>query len=181
MRRLSRVLSPEGGTSLVELVVVMLILSTVVGALTTAFVEATRSELDSNNRLRAQLDAGTALDRLRKDVHCASAITPAGSASSITITVPSGCPTTGVTAIYWCALGSGTRYTLYRDTVSCTASSKPYADYLTSSSVFNYTGPVLSTSLGTLNVDLQINVRPATATDLFELRDNIVLRNTTRS
>jgi type II secretory pathway pseudopilin PulG len=181
MRRLSRVVRAQGGTSIVEMVIVMLILSTVLGALTTAFVEGTRSELDSNNRVRAQIDAGVALDRLRKDVHCASAITPVGSSSSITLTVPSGCPTTGLTTIYWCVLGSGTRYTLYRDTISCTASSKPYADYLTSASVFNYTAPVSATSLGTLNVDLRINVRPATSTDLFELRDNIVLRNTTRS
>ena len=171
----------EAGTSIVELVIVMLVLSTIMGALTTAFVEGTRSELDSNNRVRAQIDAGLALDRLRKDAHCASAISPSGASSSITLTVPSGCPTTGVTTIYWCALGSGTRYTLYRDTTACTTSSKPYADYLTSSTVFNYTAPVASTSLGTLNVDLQVNVRPATPTDLFELRDNIVLRNTTRT
>jgi hypothetical protein len=182
MRRAVQALRGEGGTSLVELVIVMLVLSTVVGALTTAFVEGTRSELDSNNRVHTQIDAGLALDRLRKDVHCASAITPSGAASSITLTVPSGCPTTGVTTVYWCALGSGTRYALYRDTTTgCTTSSKPYADYLTSSTVFNYTPPVSATSLGTLNVDLPVNVSPAKSTELFELRDNIVLRNTTRS
>jgi hypothetical protein len=180
MRRLWRALRAEGGTSLVELVGVMLILSTVVGAVTTTFIEGTRSELDSNNRFRAQIDAGIALDRLRKDVHCASDITPTGASGSITLTVPSGCPTTGVTTITWCALGSGTHYTLYRDTTTCTASSKPYADFLTSASVFNYTAPVLATSLGILNVDLKVNVNPTKATDLFEVQDNIVLRNTLR-
>ena len=182
MRRLFRAVRNERGVSLVELLTVMVILSTVVGALTTAFVNGTKAELDSNYRFGAQIDADVALDRLRKDVHCASAITPAGVSSSITLTVPSGCPTVGVTTINWCALGSGTRYTLYRQTTTaCSTASKPYAKYLTTSAVFNYTPPIASVSLGTLNVDLQVNRDPNRAMDLFRLTDNIVLRNTRRA
>jgi len=181
MRRLLRQVRREDGTSLIELVTVMLVLSTILGALTTAFVQGMNAELHTSNRFRSQINAGMALDRLRKDVHCASAITPTGAATAISLTVPSGCPTAGVTTINWCALGSGTRYTLYRQTsVTCTSSSKPYADYLTSSSVFAYTAPVQDVSLGTLHVDLPVNPDPTKPADAYRLTDDIVLRNTLR-
>jgi Tfp pilus assembly protein PilW len=182
MRRPLGVARDECGTSMIELVTVMLILSTVVGALTTAFVQGTRAELDSNNRFRAQIDAGVALDRLRKDVHCASSISPIGASTSITLTVPSGCPATGVTTINWCALGSGTHYTLYRqETTACATTSKPYADYLVSSAVFTYTAQVPATSLAKLHVDLRVNVKPTRTYEDYDLMDDIVLRNSTRS
>ena len=38
-----------------------------------------------------------------------------------------------------------------------------------------------STSLATLSVDFPVNVKPAKTVELYELTDNIVLRNSTRS
>ena len=55
MSRVRRAVRREDGTSLIELVTVMLILGTILGALTTAFVQGSRAELDSNNRFQAQL------------------------------------------------------------------------------------------------------------------------------
>ena len=58
--RLSRALRCEGGTSMIELVTVMLILSTIVGALTTVFVQGTRDALCPIPRLeevRARMTA----------------------------------------------------------------------------------------------------------------------------
>jgi hypothetical protein len=182
MSRVRRAVRREDGTSLIELLTVMLVLGTIVGALTTAFVSGTKAELDSSYRFQGQIDAGVALDRLRRDVHCASAITPVGAAASITLTVPSGCPVAGVTTISWCSLGSGTHYTLYRQlTTACTTGSSQLADRLTSSSVFAYTAPVTGSSLGKLAVDLRVNPDPARPSDEYRLTDVIVLRNTTRS
>jgi hypothetical protein len=65
-----------------------------------------------------------------------------------------------------------------------------WADYLTPSStattcsgalcIFSYTAQS-STSLATLSVDFPVNVKPAKTVELYELTDNIVLRNSTRS
>ena len=82
-------LRSERGYSLSELLVVFAILGTVCGALTTAFVSGTRAELDLNDRFQAQVHAATAVEQLRRDVHCASAITPTGASSSIALTLPS--------------------------------------------------------------------------------------------
>jgi len=171
----------EGGYSMAELITVLAILGTVCGALTTVFVSGTNSELNLNLRFQAQSQAVVALERLRRDVHCASAITPAGSSSSVAITLPAQCPT-GSGVVTWCTIGSGTRYALYRAAgATCDATAEPVADYLVTASVFTYTAPVASSSLGSLHVDLPVNVRTTTPSTLYRLIDTIVLRNTTRT
>ena len=72
---------------------VLAILGTVVGALTTLFVQATNAEFESNRRFQAQQAARIAIDKMRREIHCASAITPTGAASSISVTLPAQCPT----------------------------------------------------------------------------------------
>ena len=177
-RRLGR---EQGGYSLIELLTVIVILGIVLGALTSAFVQGSNAEVDLNRRFQAQLDAGTALSRLRRDVHCASSITPAGASSSITLTLPSSCAGGGG-QLSWCAVGSGTRYGLYRMAGStCNSTGKQYADYLTGASVFAYTAPQAGTSLAKLRVDLVINARPTKSVDSYDLVDDIVLRNSTRT
>jgi prepilin-type N-terminal cleavage/methylation domain-containing protein len=174
-RLLRRAVRAQGGYSLVELVVVMLILGTLLGALTTAMVQGSNAELDSNRRVEAQLQANAAFDRLRRDIHCASS----ASVSGATMTL-SGCGTGSQT---WCAVGSGTRYALYRQSgVTCDATGKLYADYLTTTAnLFTYTAPVASTSLAKVHVDIVVNANPAKSVDSFELQDDIVLRNSTRA
>src|SRR6184192_1881295 len=96
---------------------VLLIMGAVMGGLTTVFVSATSADNDMNNRFRAQQTARLALDKLRREVHCASAATLAGSAtSSITLTLPNYCKTySGNASVTWCTRSVATNsYALYR-------------------------------------------------------------------
>ena len=189
----------ERGYTLVEMLTVLVIMSVVTASLTTVFVQASNSEADMNNRFQAQLTARLALDQMRREVHCASVATPTGVSSSVTITLPSWtnpdgtsshCKT-GSGSITWCTRSNGTnRYALYRVVgTACTGGVK-WADYLVPSStatvcsgalcIFNYTAQSL-TSLAKLGVDFPVNVKPSKTVELYELRDDIVLRNSTRS
>ena len=186
MRRIRALLVREQGYSIVELLTVCTILSVVLGALTTVFVSASKGELDMNRRFQAQESARLAIDKLRREVHCASAVSPSGASSSIVITIPSQCPTAqGFTTIRWCVLAppsapSG-RYALYRSTAgTCTtANGVKWADYLTTPSIFTYTVQS-SQSLGKLGVALVVNLRQNSAQGTFKLNDSIVLRNSSR-
>ncbi|TML09958.1 MAG: prepilin-type N-terminal cleavage/methylation domain-containing protein, partial [Actinobacteria bacterium] len=133
-RRVTRRLREQGGYTLVEMLTVLLILGVVMGGLTSVFVTATNADADMNNRFRAQQTARLALDKLRREVHCSSAATPAGSAtSSITLTLPTYCKTySGSTSVTWCTRSVATnRYALYRvDGATCTGGVK-WADNLT--------------------------------------------------
>lgn len=179
LRRLWARLRAERGFSLIELVTVMAIMGIVMAGLTTVFVSASNNELDMNNRFQAQLNARLALEKFRREVHCASSLT-FNSASSVTVVLPTGCKSVGT--VTWCAQGSGTRWGLYRvGGASCTGGIR-WADYLTTSSVFGYTAPTAgSRLLPTVNVDLPVNVKPSKTTELYELKDDVVLRNATRA
>ena len=72
----------EGGYTLIEMLTVLVIFGTVMSALLALFVQGTNAELDLNNRFQAQQDARLALDKLRREAHCASAVT-VSSASSV--------------------------------------------------------------------------------------------------
>ena len=175
MRRLlRRLVRAQGGYSLVEMMTVMVILGTVLGGITTVFVQGSRAELGANRRFQAQLQATAAFDRLRRDVHCASS----ASISGVTM-VLSGC---GSGSVSWCAVGSSSRYALYRKSgTTCDSAGKLYADYLTSSSIFTYTAPVAGVSLAKVHADVAVNANPAKALDSFELIDDLVLRNSLRT
>ena len=178
---------------MVEMLTVLLIMGAVMGGLTTVFVSATSADNDMNNRFRAQQTARLALDKLRREVHCASAATPVGSAtSSITLTLPNYCKTySGNASVTWCTRSVATNsYALYRaDGATCTGGVK-WASNLTPSStapvcsgalcVFNYSAQSAS-SLGKLQVDFPVNPKPSRTVDTYELTDGLVLRNSTRS
>ena len=68
-------LSDESGFTLTEMLVVLVILGIVLAALTQLFVSATRTEVDQDKRFQAQQEARLALDSLRREIHCASAVT----------------------------------------------------------------------------------------------------------
>lgn len=176
MNRLQRLVREAAGYSLVELVMVMVILAITLTALTTVFVQGSTAELDTNRRFQSQLEATTAFDKLRRDVHCASSATIAGSPPTMTL---AGCASGSVS---WCTvLVSTGRYKLYRKTgATCNNTGKLYGDYLTSSSVFTYTASVVDTSLAKVRADIRVNVNTANALDAFELADDIILRNSTR-
>ena len=185
-----RRLFAEHGYSLIEMLVVLVIMGVVMTSLTTVFVQASNSETDMNNRFQAQLTAKLALDKVRREVHCATVVTPTGVSSSVTITLPSYCKT-GSGSITWCTRSNGTnRYALYRVVGSTCTGGVLWADYLVPTStatvsggalrIFNYTAQSTS-SLAKLHVDFPVNVKPSKTVELYELMDDIVLRNSTRT
>ena len=172
-------MTDERGYTLVEMLTVLVIFSTVMAALLTLFIQGTNAELDMNNRFQAQQDARLALDKLRREAHCASAVT-VSSASSVTLSLPAYCPT-GNGSVTWCTSSLGpSRYGLFRKTgAACGATGVRWADHLTSANVFAYAAQS-PTSLAKLSVDFPINVKPSRTVDLYELKDDIVLRNSLR-
>lgn len=172
----------EGGYTLIELIVVMAILLTILTALTSLFVSGARAELDANERFQAQQEARIALDRMRREIHCASGIAAGTGApvDTIVVTLPAGCPGTAgadATVTYSAVYVDANRYKLNRtkglETIKV-------ADYLTTASPFTWVAPS-DASLGKLSVDFTVNVHPSEGWKKWRLVDNIVLRNTTRS
>ena len=90
------------------------------------------------------------------------------------------CPT-GNGSVTWCTVSLGTsRYGLYRKAgAACDSTGVRWADHLTSANVFSYTAQS-TTSLAKLSVDFPVNVKPSRTVDTYELKDDIVLRNSVR-
>jgi prepilin-type N-terminal cleavage/methylation domain-containing protein len=182
---LRRITRSESGYSLVELLVTMIVLSIVLTGLTTVFVSATRAEFNANERFQNQQTARLGLDYLRDEVHCASAVASGYSSSSVTLTLPAGCPTgspSSSTQVTWCTVNVSTgRYTLYRQVgTSCgSASGTLKADYLTGSSAFTYTCTSGSGLLPVLSVSLPVNVDPSHART-YTLGQDLAFRNSAR-
>jgi prepilin-type N-terminal cleavage/methylation domain-containing protein len=175
MKRIRRRLRCERGYTLIELLQVTVILTVVLGGLTTLFVSAMNSEVEMNRRFQAQQAARLAVDKMRREIHCASAVTPTGTSSSITVTLPAQCPTAGGTltnVVYDTELVATDRYRLRRAGV-------PVADYITTGSVFTYTPPATG-KLANLRLDLPVNLKPSDPGKTWRLHADIVLRNTTR-
>lgn len=170
-RRLAR----EDGYTLIELMIVCAVLGTVLGALTILFVNASKAELQMNQRFQAQQEARVAVDKMRREIHCSDLISPTGVSGSINVHLPAQCPSSGGTAtnVTYDLVGSGQRWQLRRNTVVL-------ADYVTEQNAFNYVGPVAATSLGKLTVTLPINREPSKTGKEWRLVADIVLRNTTR-
>jgi prepilin-type N-terminal cleavage/methylation domain-containing protein len=183
-------LSSESGYSLIELLMVLMILGTVIGALVTVFVDGSNAEANINSRFQAQLNARLALDKLRREVHCASAVTPTAATptQSVTVTLPtpaagaSPCPS-GSGAFTWrtCSV-SASRYAFFRipgtDAACGAAGAVRWADYLVTAEAFP--SPTIyaatSTSRARLHVSLSVNPRP-TKPGTYTLTDDLVLRN----
>jgi prepilin-type N-terminal cleavage/methylation domain-containing protein len=170
----------ERGYTLIEMLTVLVIFGTVMSALMVLLVQGTGAEVDMNNRFRAQQAARLALDKIRREAHCATAVT-VSSASSVTLSLPSYCPT-GNGSVTWCTVSLGTsRYGLYRKAgAACDSTGVRWADHLTTANVFAYAAQS-TTSLAKLSVDFPIDVKPSRTVDTYELKDDIVLLNSTRS
>jgi prepilin-type N-terminal cleavage/methylation domain-containing protein len=180
---LQRLRRENSGYTLVELLVVLAIFTTVVTALVSLFTSGAKAELDMNRRFEAQQNARLALDRMRRELHCANGITAtAGVAvSSIVVSLPSQCPTSGGSSIavtYSTSLVSANRYSVRRTVNGTTV---PIADYITTANgnVFTYT-PANASSRAILHVDFSVNVNPNEGWKTWHLVDDIVLRNTLR-
>jgi hypothetical protein len=151
-------------------------------AITGLLVSGTTAEVNMNRDFQAHTEARLGLDRLRREVHCASAATPAGPSASVTLTMPAACPTAGGSAtITWCTVGNGTgRWDLWRYVgSSCSGTGLKIADHLTTQNAFNYGTP--SGSLAKLGITLAVNPTPGKPERVYTLEDAIVLRNSTRA
>jgi len=175
----------EVGYSLVEMLTVMVIMSVVFAGITDLFVAGSKAQTDQSNRFQAQLDTRLALDKLRRDIHCAYTVA-SYSSSSLTLKI-SGC-NGGDTS--WCTVavaGVTNRYRLYRQLgTSCgSASGTMLADYLVSGAIFP-TDPATTQSTGcgclmSLPVDVKISLKRSQTVDTYELADTIYLRNSVRT
>jgi prepilin-type N-terminal cleavage/methylation domain-containing protein len=189
--RLRGRLAESGGYSLSEMIVVMAILGVVLAALVQLFVSGSNAQVDMSNRFEAQQNARLALDKLRREIHCAKLVTWSGGlpTSEIKITLGAYCPTNTAgteTTFTWCTIGSGQRYALWRDNGgACSGTGRKEADYLTIPKVFTAyptppPGPLPAGQLPTLSVELPVDVNAADAKQRYTLKDDIVLRNAGR-
>jgi prepilin-type N-terminal cleavage/methylation domain-containing protein len=177
-------LTRESGYSLVEMITVMAIMSVVFAAITTIFVSGSKAQAEQDRRFQAQLSTRLALDKIRRDIHCASDVSPTSGypRSSLTLTIPTGCGGN----ISWCAVavtGYTNRYALYRQAgSSCSSAGVKVADYLTNTSgnVFvSFAHASGCNCLASLQVDFKVSLK-SSAIDAYDLTDTIFLRNSTR-
>jgi prepilin-type N-terminal cleavage/methylation domain-containing protein len=172
--RIRRLDAGEHGYTLVELLIVMLMLGAILTGLTLVFMRAYNAELAMNKQFQAQQEARTAVDRMRREIHCSSGITPSGNSTSIAVTLPSQCPTAGgsqIVVTYDTQLVSTGRYRLRRAGVRV-------ADYITANNVFTYSHT--TGKRANLHVELPVNIQPTDAGKTWRLAGDIVLRNTPR-
>lgn len=176
---IDRLLRGESGYSLVEMLTVMVIMSIVFAGVTTVFVAGSNAQAEQDRRFQAQLATRLALDKLRRDIHCASDVQPFAT-NSVTLKI-TGC---GGGDISWCTVavaGSTNRYALYRQAgTSCSSAGVKVADYLTSAAAFpTFTYTSGCGCLASLAVDLTVSVKGDTRGS-YELTDTIYLRNSIR-
>jgi hypothetical protein len=176
-----RFLADERGYSAIELLTVVAIMTSVLGALTGVFVAGANGELDSNRRFQTQSEARLGLDRLRRDVHCAESATPTGPTDSVTLNLPSYCKS-GTGPITWCAQTMpSARKGLFRVPGSVCSGGVKRVDYLVipaGTNVFCFT-PSSTLRRAVLKVSLGVNLEPAKRPySTYRLRDAIALRNT---
>jgi prepilin-type N-terminal cleavage/methylation domain-containing protein len=154
-----RKLGDEGGFSLVEMLVVMIIMGVIMGGIVKLFTAGINSNADLNRRYQAQQDGRLALDKLRREIHGACTIsTPATyntPVNSVTLYYPAdlcvaGSPGSTVTycTVFVAASPVGVNpnviahYSLYRKTgASCTGATQIVADFLTAANIFDYLPP----------------------------------------
>ena len=176
-----RQLRAEGGYTLIEMLTVLTIFMVVMTGLMTLFVQGSNAEFDMQNRFQAQQEARLALNKLRREAHCASAVS-AYAQTSITLTMASYCPTAH-SSVTWCtvAITGTTRYGLYRKMGgTCDATGVKFADYLTTGNVFPAYTAQSTSSLAKLSVVFPVNPQPKRPIDAYQLSDDIVLRNSVR-
>ena len=192
----------QAGYTLIETLVVMTLLVIVIGAIADGFTNASKTQTDQTARADDQEAARQALERMRRDVHCASAaiaqqtdpLNPNGG-WTLNLTVnPDQC--LAVTAgdisgngtsdgVQWCTVpvgGATDHYILYRTIVhACDASDAVFqVDHLTRGDVWAPKVVCSPAHLEAVPVDMAVNRDIATRPDrTYELTDTIALRNDT--
>jgi prepilin-type N-terminal cleavage/methylation domain-containing protein len=190
------------GFTIPEMLVVLAIIGIVTTALIQLFVSASRTQVEMTNRFESQQEGRLALDSLRREIHCASAIssTQTGGgwpSTSVKITLGSYCSgaPSGGGDVTWCtSTVSTTRYRLRRvvpalATGATCAGGVIKADYLLTNQVFSSYAASGSGLRAKLSVNLPIDVKPTSGQSTcttstvgcYRLTDDIVLRNTART
>ncbi len=179
MLRVVRSLRGQSGYTLVELMTVMAILGFVLAGLTAMFQSGIRAEVRASREFQAQQNARLAMDKIRRELHCANAISaPNGTAvATVTVTLPTACSGTAATVTYATQTVATGRWQLTR--AADAGAAVVVADYLTASTPFTYYIPAAGT-LGRLRVDIPVNLNPTDTGTEWRLQDDIVLRNTIR-
>jgi hypothetical protein len=159
-------------------------MSIVFAGITSVFVAGSKAAAEQDRRFQAQLTTRLALDKIRRDIHCATDVTPV-TTTAVTLKVPTACGGD----VSWCTLavsGYTNRYALYRQVgASCSSAGTKIADYLISQ---NSSPPIVFPEflhaigcgcLASLSVDFAVSVK-GSAVGAYELKDTIFLRNSTR-
>jgi len=185
----------EDGFTLIEMLVVMIVLLAILAPLTSSFVSAETVQVDQTRRFDAQENARLALDRMRKDIHCAHGVTDpyvndsGGETIVMTETNTTGqaeCPgliQTNASAVQWCTIpvgGATDRYQLYRENNpdnTCDGNDSTFmVDYLTRADL--WASPTcVSGQYPTVAVTMPVDLDPSKLPGSYQLGDEIALRN----
>jgi Tfp pilus assembly protein PilW len=184
IKRIKLRLRGQGGTTIVEMLTVMVIMSIVFAGITSVFVAGSKAAADQDRRFQAQVTTRLALDKIRRDIHCANDVS-SFTTSAVTLKISAACGGD----VSWCtflATGYTNRYALYRKLgTSCSSAGTKIGDYLTST---NGSPPIVFPAfahdvgcgcLASLQVDFAVSIK-GTAIGAYDLTDTIFLRNSTR-
>jgi prepilin-type N-terminal cleavage/methylation domain-containing protein len=198
------VIGEEGGYSMIEMLVVMTILGVVIGGLVTMFSAGINAAADQNRRFQAQQDGRLALDKMRREIHAGCTISSPATyntaVTSVTVYFATDNCVSGTHTVSYCTVASGTHYSLYRKAAAnCTTPTQKIADFLTSSTIFDYLPPNShvttlgggtgsaaittqdgSSTLARLHVDMTLN-QNTRRRDKYRLVDDIAFRNGPRA
>ena len=179
-------LRAQAGFTLVELLTVLVIFTVVLTSLVALFVQGSTAQAELGSRFEAQQDARLALDKLRREIHCAKEAETSGgtgAGAELTLRLPSHCPTSGGSPVdvRWCTVSVATnRYALYRTpSAPCNATGVKWADHLTLATVFDYQAQA-PTRRARVRLELQVDTDTTDAVPAYALCDAIILRNSLR-
>lgn len=183
----------QRGYTLIEVLVVMSLLALVLGGVVTAYVSANKGIVDQTARADDQQAARMTLERMRRDIHCASGAdvrqtldsggNPTGGYTLLLTVAPGQCfgVTEGSDGVTWCTVevgSAGNRWGVYRSTqTSCDSADANFqVDYITKPDIWSRS--CSAARLLGVTVDMPVNRDPVTrAGRTYTLRDTIALRN----
>jgi prepilin-type N-terminal cleavage/methylation domain-containing protein len=196
LRSRLRAVRSEDGFTLVELLVVIVLMGLILGPLVDSLVTALNAQAQQVNVVNAQEQARLALERMRKDIHCAHSVNPpvANGSGGVTL-ILNETNTTGIaecpgliqqnsSSVQWCTIpvaGATNRYQLYRENdpnKNCDGVDSTFqVDYITESALWSIpsctTGDFPTVAV-TLPVDVNVGSLDSSS---YDLQDQIALRN----